>query len=842
MSRKNRTTSPAARLAPTSPASSPEARAQRSLATGRYREAIELYKDLLKSERRAEWVEALAASYAGRGSELASKAMFAEALVVWRNRATLCGKPLVEAGSPYLEWLMRAGEHDEALRLLSGAEGPPSTALAELETRLAAVALTAPEAALATLPADSLLRRHRAAALASIAACCQGNRADLEAQLRAIPFRSPYRDLRFILKALSLLGEDAPQAADLIARVAPGGPFEKLAAVVRAALLAGGRWLTALLELDEEGRQLLLDLKGCPENRRLLLIEIAEWARAGSAPAPAKVVDLLLRRGRGLPATAARLCRRLLPHAPKRLLDYRNVFGALPEAERACILALAAEMEDNGDWPGEHWLHAADLLSPRDKAPLHAALILRHLFKLEAGSDKNGSGFDAFDPDCLGWLEESLELDPDDRATYLQLIRIHRQTNDLKAARASLDKALARFANDPSILLEAVETALAGNAFKKAVTLAKRLLELDPINLKVRALIGQAHLSHARKQIRAQRPDAAGKELDLALEWLKAPHERSIVKLLRGLSSTDAQASALLSAGVAELGGKLLAGFHVLLESGRVGGDALATLRRAAIDLSGTADAREVLVVMQAINALREPDERKLRSVLGPLQAPLKRAAGGDFSESELISICETLLRRDERTLLQAYAGAGLKRWPERPVLIYLAIVARYGASAASALSAQDKRSLKNALDTAQADGDQRTVVRIRDLLQPSPPRFAGDGPADFRGGGGFGEFMEEFLDNPRALLEMTLKMGGAQALIGLARTAIPDSEFRQLERQAAGDREKLARLLIDRLVERAGRESIDTNPSPRPAPRAPRETRGKEPADDDRQKGLFDD
>ncbi len=101
---------------------------------------------------------------------------------------------------------------------------------------------------------------------------------------------------------------------------------------------------------------------------------------------------------------------------------------------------------------------------------------------------------------------------------------------------------------------------------------------------------------------------------------------------------------------------------------------------------------------------------------------------------------------------------------------------------------------------------------------------------------------MEEFLDNPRALLEMTLKMGGAQALIGLARTAIPDSEFRQLERQAAGDREKLARLLIDRLVERAGRESIDTNPSPRPAPRAPRETRGKEPADDDRQKGLFDD
>jgi tetratricopeptide (TPR) repeat protein len=143
-------------------------------------------------------------------------------------------------------------------------------------------------------------------------------------------------------------------------------------------------------------------------------------------------------------------------------------------------------------------------------------LILRHLFDLIVG-DEDASDYD---DECTTWLERSLELDPDDRATHLKLIRLHRQGQDLKAARASVETALARFANDPAVLLEAVETALAGNAFKKAVTLAKRLLDLDPINSKVRALIGQAHLSHARKQIRLHRPEAAGKELDLADEWL----------------------------------------------------------------------------------------------------------------------------------------------------------------------------------------------------------------------------------------------------------------------------------------------------------------------------------
>jgi hypothetical protein len=53
----------------------------------------------------------------------------------------------------------------------------------------------------------------------------------------------------------------------------------------------------------------------------------------------------------------------------------------------------------------------------------------------------------------------------------------------------------------------------------------------------------------------------------------------------------------------------------------------------------------------------------------------------------------KTLLRRDERCLLQAYADAGLKRWPERPVFVYLATFRQARQAAAFfAMSERERR------------------------------------------------------------------------------------------------------------------------------------------------------
>ena len=74
----------------------PEGQAKQALEAGNYRAAVEYYKALLKQEPRKEWVDGLAESYAGRADELAAKRMFAEALVVWRNRSQACARPLAD--------------------------------------------------------------------------------------------------------------------------------------------------------------------------------------------------------------------------------------------------------------------------------------------------------------------------------------------------------------------------------------------------------------------------------------------------------------------------------------------------------------------------------------------------------------------------------------------------------------------------------------------------------------------------------------------------------------------------------------------------------------------------
>ena len=93
----------------------------------------------------------------------------------------------------------------------------------ELEAHLAATVLTAPDKSLPGLPADSPMLRHRMAALGALAAYHRGDFTALGEQLQAIPFRSPYSDLKTALKALALLQTDAEAARAAIARLPSGG-------------------------------------------------------------------------------------------------------------------------------------------------------------------------------------------------------------------------------------------------------------------------------------------------------------------------------------------------------------------------------------------------------------------------------------------------------------------------------------------------------------------------------------------------------------------------------------------------------------------------------------------
>ena len=799
------------------------AQAALALRSSRYKEAIELYKDLLRSDAQPAWRENLALAYAGRAEDLAAKGLVKEAMALWRTRAGACGVPLVDG--PYVGWLVEAGETEQALRLLTSAAGLTPEARATLEYQLAGAALLAADKDLVALAADSPLLHHRGSAQAALAAFARGDDATMDEHLQAIPYRSPYRDLRAILRSLTGFATDAGEASAALVRVPRESPFEHLAAVARGGTPAGPRGFAALGGLTEEARALALDLAGCPVRQRSLVRELL--ALADGRAAPAALFDLVERYRGVLPeGAAARLCRSLLPQAPERLKAYARSFGALSAIEHERTLALAAEVKNRDELAEDHWRRVASCLKAQPTDHYRAAMVLRHLADNVHHCARDGTPC----PDVLAWWAESLEFDPTDRATHLKLIRAARARADAKEARARLDAALTRFPDDPEVLLEAVEAALANGAFKKAAGIAKRVQELDPINPRVRSVIGQAHVSHARKQIVADNVQAARRELDEAARWLRAPTDLGSIKLLRGLiEETAASGDALLREGMADLGGGLVGPFLLLLECGRTKRDAESLMRRAGADLAGAPRADQVVALAHILNAARD-DAKVLRTALDPLRPLLRRAAALPFDETDHRLVCEALHRHGEGDLVRAHAEAALGRWPGRPVFVYLKASAVHG-NTPWRLPQRDAMALEQALDEAQRSGDERTALRLEDLLSAARGRGfpGGVGYPDERADGGI-----------ESMLEAALAQGGNDQLFDLMRKQLGNDVFDELRRSVGGSATHFAAALLKLLAD-VGLPAAAANASA--APRRQSAPRSREHSvDPQRQRDLFDD
>ncbi len=800
-----------------------EGTAQAALAASRFKDAIEQFKELLKRERRSAWLAGLAAAYAGRAEQLASKDMVKEALALWRTRADACNVPLLSG--PYVAWLLKSGQIEQALGLLATVDKLPPEAQALAQAQLAAAALVAPDALLAGLPAGNPLLLHRAAARAALAACTKGELAAsakgdetaLAQALQTISFRSPYRDLRPLLKALALLASDPQGAAATLARVPENGPFEPLAKALRVGLLPGIEWLSGLLALDEPGRALVLDLKGCPPSQRLLVLDLA--ARTGvtatSATSPLELFDLVLRHRKAMAGgLAQQIGLRLLPHVPQRLDAFRTSLVPLAPAEQERLLALAAELKQQDEQAETHWLRFVKLSGATLAGRQQAALVLRRL-----ADSHSQHGFDGkLCSHALAWLEQSLDFDPADRGTHLRLVRDARCHLDLKQARTWLDAARQRFPDDMPLLLEAVEIALAAGAFKKAAGLAKQVLQVDPINPRVRTLIGQAHLSHARKQIAANNPQAALRELDEAANWLRNAADRSLLTLLRGLATESGVAGdSLLRDAMAELGAPLVGAFHLLLEGQRSKRPPQDLLRRAGVDLTAAPSTADVVALAQALNALPERDGAA-RSAIKVLRKPLESAVSAlQFSEGDQLLLCEALHRQGQTELTLRVAAAALRRWPQRPVFLYLEAAARYGANP-WAMPQHDWQRLDTLYDQAKAQGDQRTAARLSQLLGAAGHGQPGDD---------FDPDEDEFgADDVRTMMEMMLTAGGEDAFLDMARQQLGKASFDQLRREIKGSKQQFARALLD-LVAPTGPEP--SGPARRPP--FPKVTAPKPPA-----------
>ncbi len=806
MSKKARRSTP--RAATSQTPLTPDAiahKARANLSGGHYREAIADFKQLIKQDPNPDWRVGLADAYAGRARELSAKGMLKEALVMWENRASL-GQD-IPRDLDHARLLLRLGQTAPVCALLADDASLPAADRDRLRALLAARLLSGDAAIADRLAEDDPVRRHAGAAQAALAACCAGDETGLREALAALPFRSPYRDWAQILKALPSLPDRPREAAELLGRIGADSAFIDLKQAAELALLPESVFLEALRTAGRSKGRFACMLRGWSAGR------IALWdklARLGTEPAPQAMLRALYQHRESLGADwVRRQSLRLLRDDFPVSMKWLAAVGAPPLTpdEYALIDAWHTERGQYAGMISESWQKYAKLLmnacregrnDPLDR--LRIALALRRTERIGGVLHDADMNHDAWQ--VARQLEASLDWDPDDLDTWLILIDYYRRNQQAKDARRLLDGATAHWPQNRRLLAAAMDVALDAGAFKKAAGLARGILAQDPINTEVRERLVDAYLAHTRKQVAKDRLDLARKTLAEADEWASggAARERlDLVTELVALIENSATGAPALRERVRRLGDGLAA-----LVALALAGDGLRLSPSKlfkAIDCPKLA-ARSAEDLLAALARLRTHLDRGVklsRDLSDYLAKPLKGAPWKSLARSDLEAACETLRRSRLHPVRLAVAQAALKQWRGAPIFAFHAFEAKYPNGQPN-LRGKDVFDLEIAMNRARDEGDERTALRIRELLMSASPFGFGPSPFRFAPEDDFDE--DDPLDSPidddvavDAIIAMIRTAGLEQAMDLIGMPPHIKRDFRKMARQI-GEKNALEKII----------------------------------------------
>ncbi|HGG60834.1 MAG TPA: hypothetical protein ENK26_13110 [Gammaproteobacteria bacterium] len=658
-----------------------EARASESLERGRYSEAIADLKALLKADPQPDRERRLKSAYASHIDALVEAGKNREAVSAWEAAARDAGFSLDHPRYGVL--LLAVGRNAEAisryLRLRAG-EAPPD--LRELSARLAARALAEGQRLIASLPPDDPVAVDFPTASELLEAYCEGDDDRARRLAKKIAFRSPYRDLRVCALAMLDLETAPDKARDGLGRIDESSPFYPLAHAAGMTLLEPPELLPRLGALSLEEQQLIEQIRGWPTAQRALRKKLSALPEE---PSPVMVFQFCASFRDLAPeylATAALNAVIQGGTSSRRgaltLARYNKRFGPLDRVEGLRAIALMS-LRDPHLLPGDvdrAWCeYIWELFDSPNRSDLAVAVVQRHIVdslnKL-TGSPLNENGADN--------LRCSLNLDPWDPPTYFKLLTHYLEVNQLKSARETLKLGLAHYPDDIEMLLMAIRVAVAGKAFKKAAGYAKKILAVDPINREARRLLQQAHLSHARKQIKTKKWHLLRNEIEQARLWGDEDHPLAVADLLESVAaeaeSGKAERDRLLRRAAQRLGGSIRAQFTLLYEASLYGQNGSSWLARAGVKRQKGAEAPDEILALLPLVAqyLDEDGVSPAHETIEWLEPALTKSARLDFSRKAFEQLCGFWVRVDNPHLLGAYAKQACQRWPDNPLFeAYLA-------------------------------------------------------------------------------------------------------------------------------------------------------------------------
>ncbi len=679
----------------------------------KYQDALLSLKELIKREANDDHLLLLAKAYIGRIKQLAEKSMIKEALALVETLEQRCRG--VGVAQLRMSLLLKAGDY-------SGAAGLYALCRPELdrdgqhaaETLFGALLLAGVGLQAADLPEQSLAVRHFAAAQAALQYYGAGEDEGVHEALKKLPFRSPYRDLRSLLLGLLALPQDTAKARAILAKIDPSSPYYRLVQRNLAVLETPADFLAKLPAISQDGAAFLSEIYDLNVRQVQMLVELSQL------PAdPAQLFGLLQKhRGCFTPAVYTALILRMLPYCGIHIMKRTLRQIKFPETTQDRVLALASE-KDGALYDSVFFWDA--YLKAIQRAgtgtPLEIALVLRYQAELMMRDD-----YSFVSEDILLKYRESLDHDPGDAATWLKAAAFARTSLGDRQHDEVINEALTQLPGNIDILVAAMQAAARRKAFKKAASLADRILAVDPINTCAMNFLVEARLEHGRKL-------AHQKKWQLAENEFKAADTRVRAVRFRGRN--------LLCLGMLRLLQKNEEGYQAIEDGRKAHGPALSGCVLTAVEarlfalpadlctrfdnelrqaVAGEFDRAGCLRLINWILNFTGENRLALNACCTALKDFFPAVVPIPWTMDEGHSLCRALDQIEQYAVLFPLAAHLRKIYPGVPEFMAYELLGRY-ATNKKTLSRQERDRLYDLLDELERKGQHELIDRLQPLL-----------------------------------------------------------------------------------------------------------------------------
>ncbi len=698
--------------------------AHNHLGREQFSEAIKKYRSLHNGADDDRWETPLKEAFTGRIRQLAGKGMLKESLTIYDNMANLLPVQLPIIHIPLLIQTDRGKEAGEAYHLaIDSLERHGLSVLNEIITALLMGGYTD---FLDFLPESSLLHSHYPHASQALQAYCSAGQAQETLEhLARIPFRSPYKNFKFALKGMALFADDREAAQSNFAKIPKDSPFYNFITPFRCIDKQHDdkQHDSRKIKLTKTEKQVCQHIAGLPTPVARLIEKLQKKDLTAS-----DMFSLFAGSTKILPVRQCDfLCRRLLIHAPEKIPLYVNRFKEINDPfEQIRIDALISEIAHDFFEALKDWDHALKILHRDIDNHINkekSVAILYHLIGIV--EDKLGSDYKQIG---IELLQSLIKLAPDDKNAMVMMANMMKGQT---ARRYQLvNEMAAKFPDDREVLQLAVEVTVERKAFKKAARLAASLLDADPLNKKVRLMLIESHLAHARKLYVQGKEQLTRKECEQAGKYLRPGLGTGGIECRMGLllilSNDDKTGLKMIAESYDKAGHPVVAGLRIILEATSLACDQKhlvvfkADLKKAC---KTPADKTSLLKVSSILYATGLEDTATIKSFISPLNSWFKKALQLEFNRKELNNICKGLSMVKMFPTLKFYASNGLKKSKDDPLFIYYNVLAAIKGINGK-LSRRQFDILDQAWGNAMAINDHTAAELIDELLSKYSRQF----------------------------------------------------------------------------------------------------------------------